>query len=456
MNNDNIDAKTTSPMLTEQWFSLLRCPQTQQPLTRNNDLLLTPEQKLSYPIINNIPWLLANPTHSVVDWSIKLNHFTQVVSREVQSLTQQAAASSGLTQQRLIALAEGKARFFQDVKALMQPLLTAKVASKALYDTLSDRAPNTQNLLSYEANLYRDWVWGEQENAAYKAMVVPLLPETPAPKLAVLGGGAGRLAYDLACNIEDGLVINIDINPLLMFAAKAILFGDGLAIDEFPFHPKDLTSIAVRHQIDSIDYSKDNLKLLFADGARPAIEKGSMDAVITPWLIDIQPLALTKFLRSLNNYLSVGGTWINFGSLVFQQQRESLCYSIDEIKALAARCGFEITVLDSQEIPYLKSPYNAGYRMETVWVWQAKKVADVALAEDPQHLPQWILEDSIPIPNTNAIKNAAFSHALYAELLKQVDGKRSLASITRKFARENHVDPKEAYQLIKDFFLKLT
>lgn len=391
----------------------------------------------------------------MVDWSVKLNQFQQVLSQEITDLNNQRKKAPPFSHQRLDKLIEGKTEFLQQVSQLVSPILKAKVASKPVYDAMSDRAPTTQNLLSYEANLYRDWVWGEKENKLSLEILLKLIGKEATGNLLVLGAGSARLAYDLHAQLNPNLTIANDINPLLLFAAKEIIKGKGLNIYEFPAYPISSDSVAINHSIDALDLPPDNFHFLFSDAAKPALKKASIDLLITPWLIDIQPVELGKFVSSLNYYLPVGGIWCNFGSLVFNQSRDAFCYSIDEIKDILAQNGFELECVNQDQMPYLHSPYNAGYRVETVYSWRAKKVKDVTFPAIPDNLPDWIIDTQKPVTKTREIMGQAFSNQMYADILNLVDGKRSMQQIAKKIAVSHKIDESESLAMLKQFLVKL-
>ena len=441
--------------ISEKLLSILACPESQESLSVKDGQLVSSKSNIHYPIINGLPWLFRHPLHSMVDWSIKLNHFNQVTSDEVRQLKNELKKAPKYSKQRLETLTTAKESFQQTVSQLVSPILSAKVASKPVYDALSDRAPHTQNLLSYEANLYRDWVWGSEENENSSKIVLDKLGSLEKESVLVLGAGSCRLAYDLHCAISPSMTIANDINPLLLFAANEIFSGNDLSIYEFPAHPRNVESVAVKHQMKSIKSWPKNLHLLFSDAATPALKPKSVDCVITPWLIDIQPVELTRFMNCLNYYLKPGEHWINFGSLVFNQNREAFCYTIEEIKSLAAESGFKIEDVSEHEIEYLKSPYNAGYRMENVWCWRAVKTHDVELPQNLQNLPDWILDINKAIPANRDIQSFAFTHQMYAELASKINGKQSIRQIANKIARERSMDENEAISMVKNFYLKI-
>lgn len=441
--------------LSENFLELMACPETGESISLEDNQLVSQTSQCHYPVINGIPWLFRHPLHSMVDWSIKLNHFNQILTDEIRQLKNDLKKSKQITQPRLKHLLAGKEAFQQQVTQLVSPILSAKVASKPVYDALSDRAPHTQNLLSYEANLYRDWIWGDEENQVSCEIVMKQIANLKPAKLLVLGAGSSRLAHDIHSKLDNTLTIANDINPLLLFAANQILSGNSLDIVEFPAHPINTESVAILHTIKATDTWPDNFYLMFSDAATPSLKAESMDLVVTPWLIDIQPFDLVQFMKCINHYLPVNGHWVNFGSLVFNQKRDALCYSIDEIKELALEAGFEIETMDSQTIPYLKSPYNAGHRIETVYSWRAKKVKHIHQQVNLQNLPDWILDINKPIPTTKDIQSFSFSHQLYAELSGKINGKQSISQIAKKIARERSMDEQEATAMVKNFYLKI-
>ena len=441
--------------LSEALIPLLQCPETGESLIVSDEALTSEKSGVNYPVMRGIPWLNAHPLHSMVDWSVKLNHFHTVVGEEIEQLNYEIQQAENQTRQRLQLLLTGKTQFLQQVSDLVSVITTTKVASKPVYDALSDRAPSTQNLLSYEANLYRDWVWGDEENELSKNLVVDKISKTTIENMLVIGAGSCRLAYDLHQALKPQNTIANDINPLLLFSAERVLFGDGLEITEFPMQPRQLENVALTHQIQAAADPGDNFHLLFSDACKPSLKAGSCDLVITPWVIDIQPFELGLFLDAINHYLPIGGSWINFGSLVFNQARDAYCYSVEEVKDIARNSGFDIEELSEHEIPYLKSPYNAGWRVENIWCWRAVKKSDAKQQRDLQNLPDWLLDPAKVIPANQEITNFAFSHQTYAEIAGYIDGKHSLERIGRKFARKHKMDEQEAIAMIKNFYMSM-
>jgi uncharacterized protein YbaR (Trm112 family) len=439
--------------LPANFLELLRCPQSGQSLHYKNNELSSDASEYRYPIVGGVPWLLPHPRNSILDWGAKLNQFQQILLQEISQLDVDIKQARGLTRDRLQKLHAAKKTFLVEVTHLFEPLRQTKVAARETYNALLNRPPATQNLLSYEANIYRDWLWGDEENAISKHLLSSLFADKPL-KFCVLGAGACRLAWDLHQLFEPELSVATDINPLFLLAVKKILSGDSFPLTEFPMQPKDLDAVAVAHQFKGLDQPAENFHLCFSDAAQSPFKPHAFDTVVTPWLIDIQPHELTKFLKRLNRYVPVGGVWINFGSLVFNQQRDSLCYSVDEIKERALVAGFEIEEIQQDAIPYLKSPYNAGYRIESVWAWRARKITDLQSDDSMQILPEWILDTALPIPREQNIVTAHAQYGFMNALHERINGNNSIRSLAEYFAKQQQADAMEFEQMLINYFMR--
>lgn len=439
----------------ETLLTLLRCPTTGSALTRHGQVLRADDETYEYPLIEGVPWLLPHPRNSLLDWGAKLHHFQQVLMGEIEQLEREGKRTEGVTRERLAKMHAAKQSFLTSVIDLIRPVVTTQVAEKSLYDTLRNRAPSIQNLLSYEANLYRDWVWGDEENAQCRDIVLGEVGDLAPQRMLVLGAGSGRLAVDLHTALAPPTTLATDINPLLLLTAERVISGKTFSLYEFPHEPRRLADMAVEQTLRGLDTPPPGLHLAFADAMSSPFAPESFDLVVTPWLIDIQPFELGLFLRQLNSYLPTGGVWANFGSLVFNQSRDAYCYTVEEIEGIAQENGFELGDCRETEMPYLRSPHNAGYRMERVWSWRAEKIRHIAPAEDVQVLPEWLLDVSKPIPRTRYFQAFAQQHRVYAELTSEIDGKTSIKTIGRRMARQNRVDPNEAMEMVRNFFLEI-
>ena len=440
--------------VSQSFLDLLGCPETGQPLFLSDDQLRTSDGKHAYPMVGGIPWLIAHPRNSLLDWGAKLNHFQQTLLQEISELEVSVKTAKGAVHDRMECLLLAKRDFLLEITKLIEPVTTSKVAASEQYNALLDCAPTTQNLLSYEANIYRDWQWGEEENTLSKNMVLEFAPKELG-KLCVLGAGACRLALDLHREAKPELTVATDINPLFLLSVEKLISGDSFLLTEFPLHPKLTEYVAIKHSMNALETRPDNFHLCFSDAAKPAFRKHAFDTVLTPWLIDIQPHEFKRLLSQLNQYITVGGRWLNFGSLVFNQKRESLCYSSDEVVELAAEAGFEIEEMTQKEIPYLKSPYNAGYRMENVWAWEAIKRSDVEPEPSVQVLPEWLTDTQRPIPVNKDFQSLYAQNHFLSDLFSRLDGRRSIRQIANDLAARDQSNVYELERMLISYFLRL-
>jgi len=428
--------------------ALLRCPKTGGVLQRESNQLVCADEGANrqvYPLFDGIPWVLPNPSFALVDWQIKISTLYEHLGAEARALAAAASAETrSQTRARLDRLAFAKKAFGQQIAEITQPLLQSPPSAQLLQATLPDQAPRLQTVLSYEANIYRDWVWGQAENAHARDIMLKMAPNAPPEKLLMVGIGAGRLLYDIHNAITPKMSIGTDINPFLMLSAARLLRGQDIRLAEFPREPRDDESVVLDHLLKGVEKVPENVHLVFANVMNNAFEPEAFNWVVTPWVIDILTSELPETLRALNQYLPVGGYWLNFGSLVFHQRNPALCFTIEEVIDVAADYGFEIECHKSEVIPYLKSPHNVGYRMEQVWCWRAVKTKSIAPPQLTQNLPPWLLDFNQAVPAAPYLANLSRYNALSGEVLGWANGQLSLKKMASRLAKKHKVDKDEA------------
>jgi hypothetical protein len=240
----------------------------------------------------------------------------------------------------------------------------------------SDRAAV---VTAYYDQILRDWAWqaeGNNESDEARAAVLEVWPERDsARRVAILGAGACRLAYDLHRAMKPTLTVAIDINPLPMLVARALLSGSSVALYEFPVSPPSILETVVDHLL-SPPADVEGLELVIADALALPVVAGSFDVVVTPWFIDQVPDDIGTFLPDIDRLLHPDGLWINHGPLIYDPRRSMVSqrYRADEVAALAALGGFEIVSSTQRPMKYMDSPYGTQTRIERVWTFGARKV----------------------------------------------------------------------------------
>lgn len=440
-----------------QWAALdaiLRCPQSGEALSRSGQSLTPSTDGLpSYPLFDQVPWLLPNPDFALVDWQIKISTLYEHLSGEARQLALASTQpNAALTQSRLKRLAIGKNTFAQQILDVTEPLFQTPPDATLLKATLPDQAPRMQTVLSYEANIYRDWAWGEAENAKACELLLNVLPSQKPERLLMPGMGAGRLLYDLHMQVNPGCSVGVDINPFLLLSAARLFRGEHLPLYEFPREPISAEAVAIEHVLNGVAQVPENLYLVFANVLRAPFVAEAFDWIITPWLIDILPSTLPDTLRALNQYLPEGGYWINFGSLVFHHRDAALCFSIEEVLDLAGEYGFEIQRHSCETIPYLQSPHNAGYRMEQVHCWRAVKTKSVPPPATVQHLPPWLLDLNLPVPKSPALEKLSQYNTLSGEVIGWANGQLSLRKMAARLSKKHKIDKAQAQNTLIELY----
>ena len=349
-----------------------------------------------------IPWLFADPANALLEWRARFAGFAER-NRAEQNRLQRGLAEpriSALARARLEALLSARKRHCGQIKKLLSPLsITGSRPEQA--ELSANKVPSQQGLLSYYANVFRDWSWNNGEHEA----LASVLSEVAGPRdlgrgnVLTLGSGAGRLSYDVHRRWRPPLSIALDINPLLQALAGRIVTGEAVSLYEFPIAPIAADRGAVLQECRAPEPVDDNFQLLLADGMNPPFAPASFATVLTPWLIDIMPQDLQEFVPRLNRLLDKGGVWLNTGTLAFFHDTASWCYTEDEVLEIVESCGFRVLAKTSHTLAYMSSPLSGHGRRERVFSVCAEKTRELDTPTKPyRFLPDWLTTTGRSLP----------------------------------------------------------
>ena len=423
----------------------------------------------SFPVYHSgkrsIPWVFSDPENTMLEWKSRLNGFLNSNWNE-QSRLRKATKGKGhgtLTKRRLALLLEGRMTQRLQVTELLAPLdleYTNFDRGRDPASLLRSRVPREQGMSSYYPEIFRDWCWDNGESEEQLDAVRSVLNDIGAASLGAtltIGAGACRLPYDIHRTFNPKLSVVIDVNPLLLFVASQVVFGDSVTLVEFPDAPLDESCFAINQECFAPEPLDDDapFHFLLADGMHPPLPDGSFDTVLTPWLIDAVPQTLRDFALAVNRVLPTGGQWINTGSLAFAHKEIVNCLSEEETLECVERCGFEIIATDRRRIPYMQSPHSAHWRHESVLSFCARKVRDVEETRHFRHLPEWLLDTSAAIPVLNEFAEATSENLLRAQILSAIDGTRSIQAIGDSLAQEYGLRKAEAQNAVRRILVSL-
>ncbi|MGD8418614.1 MAG: class I SAM-dependent methyltransferase, partial [Pseudomonadales bacterium] len=430
----------------------LACPRCGNPLTE----LRCASCQLDFPRHDGVPWLVADPDATRFEWRNRW----QLALKDLEKRQQTARSALGQdptpqTRTRLDNLAAGYAAQHGALKKLLAPLGLARPANLETYLALKTRLPTSMGLLSYDANVFRDWVWGEAENQASLDAVSEALAGTSPRSMLVLGAGAGRLAYDLHQNLATELTVALELNPYLTTVAHRMAAGDELTLTEFPLAPSRGDRSAIERVLSSPAPARAGFEVVLADARRPPFLPGSFDVVLTPWLLDVIDTAPGTLLAQINGLLTDGGTWIYHGSVAFDRADVSENLNIEELTGLTTASGFEVRTTNEATVPYLDCPDSRHGRRESVLTLMARRISAVEAPPRQQSLPDWIARGREPVPLLPAFQSQAMVTRVHAFVMSLIDGKRSLKDMAALMEAQRLMPREDAEEAIRGFLIKM-
>jgi len=424
---------------------------------------------LNFPLLDKLPCLFAEPAAALAEWRQRLQFALEKLAQDAGGLQLelQNPRLRPLTRERLTQLNRACGDQAARLAELLAPLsLHNSQTGIATHLALRTRPPTDQGLTTYYPNIHRDWAWGDTENAeSLKLISGALLGQALATRqsdtgggpgtIVVLGSGAGRLAYDLHQQLRPGVTVALDFNPLLALVAAQAVAGTGIQLWEFPIAPRSMGDHAVLRTLVAPEPVRDGFHLLLADVLHPPLLAGSVDVVVTPWVVDILTEDFRSFAARINGLLKPGGRWISFGSLAFSQPEAAARYSLEEVLAIVMGSGFAEPDVREDEIPYMCSPASRHGRRELVVTIAATKERSVPKPDRHRALPDWLVVGTQPVPLLPAFQLQAMTTRIYGFLMGLIDGRRSVTDMARLLVEQRLMTREEAEPAVRTFLTRM-
>ncbi|MCM2282722.1 MAG: PqqD family peptide modification chaperone [Bdellovibrionaceae bacterium] len=409
-----------------------------------------------FPLLDGVPWLTPDPQRAIADWQNRaealIAHFADQIAIMKDDLSR---CPSELGRQRIKKLRTLTIQHIEFLKDVLAPLKLKGKLNAPQAAAFGYRLPANQGLLGYFQNLIRDWSLETDENdAQWAALREAMNGLEQLGRLAVLGSGGSRLAYDLHQSGVSSETIALDINPVLFLTTRRILSGQAVSLVEFTVAPKNLEATAATRLCQVPEPVKPGFMQAFADCYHLPFTDESVDTVLTPWLIDILPQPLEVLVGEINRVLKPGGQWLNTGSLNFQLSDLTKCYSLEETREVIEGLGFRMEALVQSEIPYLRSELSAHGRLETVTTFRAKKVASRPTRPHPDSRSEWLRDTSMPIPASQVVQASRVIFDVQAYVLAQVDGSRSIDAIALLVSQRYGLAEDNAREAVANFLAR--
>lgn len=351
-----------------------------------------------------------------------------------------------LTRQRLTGLKQG---FEANRETLGALLNEAGLSAQSLPEANLERERGS--LTEHYDLVLRDWAWETGENQRALDAVLAALSGVRRPKrIAVLGAGGCRLAYDLHQTLRPDFTVALDNNPLLLLLAHRVLFSSDVNLYDFPLVARSVADSVKQHQLKRPGDVPENFYLLLADGLRPPFTPGAFDLIVTPWFIDIVGEDIRNQIATYHSLLEEGGLWLNHGPLIHSDNQSArLRYVPDEVLELVRLSGFELTHSASEFGPHLVNAGSSHARLENVHTFSASK-RPLSAHDDGEATPAWVVLPHLPVPEfqgLDAFRNtsnqakpgAPAAHPAIRRALHLIDGQRCLDQIAQVLLAEKYI-----------------
>ena len=438
---------------SSDFAELVRCPACGAGISAGDASLDCPSCGAVYPIHAGIPWLYRDVAGSRSQWAAKLQRFRTELLADLDDLDAAVARDDLVdsTRERLSRQRSGLERFGEQVMTLLAPFAFEHGEAGAVLPT--DRIPSAQHVTSYLETAHRDWGWGQAEIDETLALAAPLVGEG-ASKILVLGGGAGRFAWELARRAPDAKVVQLDLNPLLTRIGALASAGESIALTELPRFPLSVEDAVVDHALAAPEASANPPLFLLGDAFAPPFEDETFDLLVTPWFLDIVPEAFPGLAARLARRLAPGGRWVGFGPLSFERQGPADRLTPEEVADVLEASGWEVLQAGTETVQYLHSPHAMPRRNEEIFAFEARRPEALGDVAPFAFYPAWMTDPRQPIPADPRFESMRAERIFDVEILKCIDGRTTIEDLVVILASQYGLAEDRCRATIERFFAR--
>lgn len=439
--------------MRRQWSAELSvvCPVCRTRFSSTEQPLRCEPCQQIYPVVGGIHCLIADPIGFVQGALNRVASYQTVSIERAHGMLQEAQGPhvSEKTRQRLERLGHGLLTEAQCLHTLFEPLRDTVAAHAVPAAAIASMLEDPRSAAQYWEHVFRDWVWGKDENLRTLALIEQYLVE-PTKTLAVLGAGTAKLALDLSNHPLVDEVVALDTNPLPLLVSARLLSDEAVDLVEFPLVPLAIEHVAIPRHIAPSTAASNKLSLMFADALRAPFANGALDAVVTPWFIDVVTADLSDVATEINRVLRPGGLWLNVGPL-FYSGSAGRSYSFEEACELVEAFGFELVGQQQESLKYFDSPVSGTCRIDRTYAFAARKVADSKRRVTQPNVVPWLDDPTEPVLPNASLAASVQRSVVTAGIGSLVDGTRSLVDITVVLSEAWGVAPDVLLPMIRAF-----
>jgi SAM-dependent methyltransferase len=320
--------------------------------------------------------------------------------------------------------------------------------------------------------LLRDWTNTSEAGALESvigAALEEVFPDASAKSIVLAGCGAGGLLAGISPKFDR--VLGFDLNLPILQAVRHLLDGNSLDV-ALPRCMNKLGRVSLRGRDAASDSPQ--IALLAMDAFDTAFVDGSIDCVITSFLLDLIP-SPRKLADEIHRILCSNGIWINYGP----SGPVNAFWRFDQVESVAffESAGFTVVRADASRSTYLDLSRDCpswSFQNHMCYLISARKTRPIGeqpvtakpfptelLQIVPQHLPaaNLIHRQSLGKEQTRTIllrheRTPGRMESLeidghVARIMALVDGKRTVREIADMLNQEMPGEPVDG--IIREF-----
>ncbi len=322
-------------------------------LKKQADYLVCAICKTKYPLIDGkVPILVNNSTKYLASVFCTLTQYVKSINEKYDDMAQKVTINP-IAKSRVLAIShatKNNNKLFEEILLLIDPYFS----KKDLFDALNenDSIPYTIGL-DY---IRRDWCWvneGEKEIDQMRIALVNIINELEINGNALfMGGGTGRIAYELQAYFQYLTVIDYSLTMSFLFyklLEEDIVFYD--IAKKNVVHNRDIIrpmKASLTPPTKNKSFStlpKSNLMYYVADAKHIPLPDNSISVYFSIYFTDVIPLS--QLIPELKRVLRNKGYFVHLGPLDYHFTETVEMYSGNEIVELFSSQGFKLIKKDS-------------------------------------------------------------------------------------------------------------
>ena len=321
----------------------LACPNCGAPALNKNaqGALSCGSCKTTFPRVGSAYLLYPDPGAALMDWRNRFNRRRAELAAEIERAENETSKLASAETRRTLTVDHLK-QHLEELDVILKPLQPGEAVAPEVYAAIKQQLPEHHGVDSYMTHIFRDWCWGDVENAKVADTIFNAIGAsiTSTPKrVLVLGSGAGRLAYDLHERLEPQQTIALDSNPPARSNRGRNVCGE-------PDYPspnlRTHQSTGITSLLSDVLQSEPltNIYSVCGDAMQAPVNPGDFDLVITPWLLDVLDTPIAQSLGQIASYLAPDAHWLMHGSVAFEHRSVEQRWTVDDLPDLAGTSGF--------------------------------------------------------------------------------------------------------------------